>query len=414
LEVETLEDKYVVRSEYLHFLEKWRGKEVVKVVSGVRRSGKSTLFKLFRKSLINEGVLDDHIIVYNFEDPKFRHLLEAYDLYDDVDAKIKDDNQYYVFFDEIQNVNSFEKVVDGLFIRENIDVYITGSNAYFLSGELATLLTGRYVQLDIFPLSFKEFYQWKTKNNDEFSLKTKNEVYVDYLNSSFPYVLQLKSSEEVVMYLQSIFSSIMYKDVIPRLNTTDTMALERVATLLASVTGTQVSINKIKNTFVSSGTKISFETVKKYIGGLSDSLLFYSARPFNIRGRELLKTSEKYYLVDPGLRRIMLPDANSDMGHILENVIFIELKRRGFDVFVGKVDNLEVDFVAIDKMQNIEYYQVSLDTLAETTLTRELKSLQAIQDSYPKYLLTLDTVTPEANYGGIKKMNALDWLLGKK
>ena len=234
-----------------------------------------------------------------------------------------------------------------------------------------------------------------------------------YTRSSFPYTLAMTSQQETYDYLQAVYASVMFKDVIPRLNTADINSLERVARYLASVTGSPISINKIKNTFVSSGVKISFETVKRYIQGLQDSLLFYSAAQFKVRGRELLQSSEKYYLVDVGLRRIMLPDANADQGHILENVIYLELVRRGYTVYVGRVDEYEIDFVALDTLQNLTYYQVALETLSEETLTRELRPLQKISDSYPKYLLTLDTIGTEANYNGIVKMNALDWLLSE-
>ena len=263
-------------------------------------------------------------------------------------------------------------------------------------------------------MSFQEFKQWHSENNPAIQQLSNEVLYGMYIRSSFPYTLAISNQQESYDYLQTVYAGIMFKDVIPRLKTSDVNALERVAKYLASVTGSAISIKKIKNTFASSGVKISFETVKRYIQGLQDGLLFYRVAQFEVRGRELLQSSEKYYLVDVGLRRIMLPDANADQGHILENVIYLELLRRGYTVYVGRIDEYEIDFVAVDTMQNLAYYQVALDTLNEDTLARELRPLQKISDSYPKYLLTLDRIGADANYNGIVKMNALDWLLSKE
>ena len=401
----------VRRHMYLKFLHTWRNRDVIKVLSGVRRSGKSTLLSMFQKDLLEQGVKPENIIAINFEFMEFEELTDYRKLHDYVLSKVDKSKKNYIFLDEVQHVLHFEKVVDSLYVRDYIDLYITGSNAFFLSGELATLLTGRYVEQHVLPLSFSEFKQWHVAHNPIIQQLSNRDLYTMYIQSSFPYTLAMGSQDETYDYLQAVYASIMFKDVIYRLNTSDTQSLERVAKYLASVTGSPISINKIKNTFVSSGVKISFETVKRYIQGLQDSLLFYSAAQFKIRGRELLQSSEKYYLVDVGLRRIMLPDANSDQGHILENVIYLELIRRGYTVYVGRVGEYEIDFVAVDTLQNLTYYQVALETLSEETLARELRPLQKVSDSYPKYLLTLDTIGGEANYDGIVKMNALDWLL---
>ncbi|NNH79411.1 ATP-binding protein [Acinetobacter sp. ANC 5380] len=401
------------RDSYLKFLNTWQNRDVIKVLSGVRRSGKSTLLAMFQQDLKAQGVQAENIIAINFEFMEFEELTDYRKLHDYVLSKVDESKKNYVFLDEIQHVTNFEKVVDSLYVRDYIDLYITGSNAFFLSGELATLLTGRYIEQHVLPLSFQEFKQWHIENNPIIQQLSNRDLYAMYTRSSFPYTLAMTSQQETYDYLQAVYASVMFKDVIPRLNTADINSLERVARYLASVTGSPISINKIKNTFVSSGVKISFETVKRYIQGLQDSLLFYSAAQFKVRGRELLQSSEKYYLVDVGLRRIMLPDANADQGHILENVIYLELVRRGYTVYVGRVDEYEIDFVAVDTLQNLTYYQVALETLNEETLTRELRPLQKISDSYPKYLLTLDTIGTEANYNGIVKMNALDWLLSE-
>ncbi|AXY59010.1 ATP-binding protein [Acinetobacter sp. WCHAc010052] len=402
------------RKTYLDFLHTWQDRDLIKVLSGVRRSGKSTLLALFQQDLQAQGVQPQNIIAINFEMMEFEELTDYRKLQDYILSKVDKSQKNYVFLDEIQYVAQFEKVVDSLYVRECIDLYITGSNAFFLSGELATLLTGRYIEQHILPLSFQEFKQWHVENNPQISQLSNPDLYEMYLQSSFPYTLAISNQQESYDYLQAVYASIMFKDVIPRLKTSDVNALERVAKYLASVTGSAISINKIKNTFASSGVKISFETVKRYIQGLQDSLLFYRVAQFKVRGRELLQSSEKYYLVDVGLRRIMLPDANADQGHILENVIYLELLRRGYTVYVGRVDEYEIDFVAVDTMQNLAYYQVALDTLNEDTLARELRPLQKISDSYPKYLLTLDRIGADANYNGIVKMNALDWLLSKE
>ena len=403
--------KTIRRDAYLQFLHTWRDRDVIKVLSGVRRAGKSTLLTMFQQDLHAQGVQPENIIAINFEMLEFEALTDYHKLHDYVLSKVNQNTKNYIFLDDIQHVAQFEKVVDSLYVRDYIDLYITGSNAFFLSGELATLLTGRYIEQHILPLSFREFKQWHDVHNPAIQQLSLQNLYTMYNYSSFPYALTMHNQQERYDYLQSVYASIMFKDVIPRLNTADVNALERISRYLASVTGSIISINKIKNTFVSAGVKISFETVKRYIQGLQDSLLFYSAAQFKVRGRELLQSSEKYYLVDVGLRHIMLPDANADQGHILENVIYLELLRRGYTVYVGRVDEYEIDFVAVDTLQNLSYYQVALETLNEDTLARELRPLQKIADNYPKYLLTLDTIGTQANYNGIIKINALDWLL---
>ncbi|MDR3191098.1 MAG: ATP-binding protein [Lactobacillaceae bacterium] len=408
-----MDNKYVRREQYLDFLHRWREKDMIKVLSGVRRAGKSTLLELFKRDLREDGVLPQNIISINFELIEFEELTDYHKLHEYVLARVDETTMNYVFLDEIQHVEQFERAVDSLYIRDYIDLYITGSNAFFLSGELATLLTGRYVEQQILPLSFKEFKTWQQNHSVTGEAINDRDLYEMYTTSSFPYTLTIDNPTDKYAYLQAVFTTIVYKDVIQRLNAKDPDTLERIAKYLASATGTPISFNKIKNTFVSAGNKISFETIKRYVGGLQEGLLFYSARQFKIRGRQLLQNLDKYYLVDVGLRQILLPDANEDQGHILENVIYLELIRRGYKVFVGKIDDLEVDFVAVDRNQNLKYFQVSLNTLDENTLARELRSLQKINDTYPKYLLTMDTFGKTANYDGIIKMSALDWLQGE-
>ena len=374
--------KYVNRPEYLDFLKRWQNRQIIKVVSGVRRAGKSTLFYLFRNYLKeHEGVKEKQFISINFENMKYDKLRNAQNLYDYLENKILPDQMNYIFLDEIQHVKEFERVVDSLFLKDNVDIYLTGSNAYFLSSEIATLLTGRYVELKILPLSFSEFVAWH-KQNDKFT--NNDDMFNKYLESSFPYTLFIDTPKERNEYLQGVYSTIVLTDIVSRLNIKDTPVLERVIQSLYSSIGSQVSINKITNTLKSAGYSSSNKTIDRYLGGILDSLLMYEAKRYDIHGRQLLNSQSKYYGVDMGIRNILLP---------------------------GKSNKYEVDFVGINDMNELSYYQVALTTLDEKVLKRELRSLEQIRDSYPKYLLTLDTINRTANYNGIQKLNLIDWLL---
>jgi len=313
----------------------------------------------------------------------------------------------YIFLDEIQHVLEYQKAVDSLFIKKNVDLYITGSNAYFMSGELATLLSGRYIELKMLPLSFSEYCDGNIDNI------TVNQKYLRYLeNSSFPYTLQYGDDKKAIIdYLQSLYNTVILKDVITRYKISDVMMLESVTKFVFDNIGNQMSTTKIANTMTSGGRKIDAKTVEKYIKSLMDSLIVYQAKRYNIKGKQYLKTLEKYYVVDIGLRYMLLGKRSADVGHILENVIYLELIRRGYDVYVGQVGNLEVDFVAMNQ-DGINYFQVAASVRDEETLKRELNSLQKINDYYPKYILTLDE-DPTADYDGIKRINALDWMLQK-
>jgi len=399
----------VQRVDYLNFLKRHRDKPIIKVVSGVRRSGKSTLFKLYCHYLEEEGVAAENIVDINFEDMQFNDLREAKALYAYLIAKIENKEKVYIFLDEIQHVDGFERVVDSLFIKENVDLYITGSNAYYLSGEIATLLSGRYVELKMLPLSFSEFVEWHEQNSP--AKQTNSEYFNAYLKSSMPYTLFTDSDQETLEYLKGIYNTVVLNDIVARLNVSDVRVLQRLIDTLFSTIGSLITINRLRNTLVSKGVQISNRTVEKYLGGILDSLIMYEAKRFDIHGKELLEMQDKYYVVDVGLRRLVLRDHLEDFGHILENIVFLELKRRGYEVYVGKVDAYEVDFVAINEKQELSYYQVALNTTDQNVLKRELRPLQAIKDFYPKYLLTLDDYEKEANYDGIKKRNVIDWLL---
>lgn len=398
----------IKRKEYLKQLINWRDKKVIKVITGVRRCGKSTLMDLYKRCLLEQGVANEQIISINFEDYDYIDLLAPRNFYAYVKERILSDGRMtYCFFDEIQNVKDFERVVDSLYIKPNVDIYITGSNAYMLSSELATLLSGRYVEIKMLPLSFKEYVE---ASGDERELARKYRSYIE--TSSFPYVLDMKQDARVIReYLNGIYNTIVVKDITQRNKFPDTMMLESVLRFAYDNIGNILSTKKIADTMTSDGRKIDTKTVEKYLNALMESYMLYQCKRYNIKGKQYLKTLDKYYAVDMGMRKVLLGSKAMDAGHILENIVYLELLRRGYDVYIGKVDDLEVDFVAMDD-KGMTYYQVSATVRDEKTLKRELASLQSINDNYPKILLTLDD-DPEMEYAGIRKINALDWLLGK-
>lgn len=405
------------RKEYLDFLVKSKDRQIIKVVSGVRRCGKSTLFEVYKDFLLENGVEKNQIISINFEDMDYEELTDYKKLYEYIKSRMTEDKKNYIFLDEIQHVDKFEKVVDSLFIKKNTDLYITGSNAYFMSSELATLLSGRYIELKMLPLSFKEYYQAKLEyekmeQKENRTLKTFIQYYNEYIvNSSFPYTLQLDSDlKNIHEYLSGIYNSVLLKDIVARLKISDVMRLESVVKYIFDNIGNLTSLSKIANTLTSMGRKTDAKTIEKYIRGLTDSLLVHEVSRYNIKGKEFLSTLSKYYVADLGLRQMILGNRNIDMGHILENIIYLELLRRKGNVYVGQFDKNEIDFVVVNSSE-IEYYQVALTVLDENTLKRELDAFKNIKDNYPKYLITLDDVMVNTDYDGIKVVNALEWLL---
>ena len=397
----------IERTEYLEKLKKFKDKDLIKVITGIRRCGKSTLFELFIKYLKENGISDDQIIKINLEDISF-NFADYKELYDYVNEQIDSDRQYYVFLDEVQNVPKFQKAVDSLYIKKNVDVYITGSNAYLLSGELATLLSGRYIEIKMLPLSFKEYLS--AFNNTD---KSRYEYFLDYMrNGGMPGNIPIlqDNPNDLDTYLEGIFTTIVYKDVITRNNINDKMLLESVLKFIYDSIGSPISTKKISDTLTSKGMSTSNHTVERYISAFIESFLVYKAERFDVKGKNLLARDYKYYAVDSGLRSYLLGKrADSDMGHILENIVYLELLRRGYKVYVGKVDDLEIDFVAKNR-DGLKYYQVALTVRDEKVLERELRSLQKTGDHYPKYLITLD-LDLESDYDGIKKINVIDWLL---
>ena len=395
----------ITRYESLNQLTSFRDKQIIKVVTGIRRCGKSTLLDLYRDELLESGVDEDQITTVNFEDAEFEDLMDRKSLYAYIKERLQSDKMNYIILDEIQHVDEWQRVVDSLFIKKNCDVYITGSNAYLLSGELATLLSGRYVEIRMLPLSFAEYV---SAFPDKTGLSGKYRSYL--VNSSFPYTLELNRTKDIRAYLDGIYTSVVLKDVVKRKKIADVSALESVIRFMFDNIGNLCSAKKITDTLNSAGRKISVHTVEGYLAALCDSFIIYKTGRYDVKGRQYLKTGEKYYVVDIGLRYYLLGSQKADMGRALENVIYLELLRRGYEVRIGKVGNAEIDFIAANE-NGVEYYQVALTVRDKNTLGRELAPLNNITDHNPKFLLTLDE-DPPASHNGIKQLNALDWLLG--
>ncbi|MDR3313687.1 MAG: ATP-binding protein [Oscillospiraceae bacterium] len=396
----------IARQEYLENLIRFRDKQLIKVVTGIRRCGKSTLFELYQAYLKADGVADAQIISLNLEDGELEEIETSKQLYAYVKERLLPNKRMYIFLDEVQRVVEFQKAVDSLYIKKNCDVYITGSNAYLLSGELATLLSGRYVEIKMLPLSFKEYVSAFPKD------ASVDRLYADYTqNSAFPYALELQMPKDRRQYLQGIYDTIVLKDIVARRKFPDLAMLQSVVRFMFHNIGNTCSTKSIADTMTSAGRKISVHTVESYLSALTDSFIFYKIGRYDVKGKQHLKTGDKYYTADVGLRYALLGDKKADVGHILENVVFLELLRRGYEVYIGKVSNAEVDFIAIGD-EGEEYYQVAYTTIDADgkTLQRELAPLEAINDHNPKYLLTMD-YTPPVSHNGIKQIHVLDWLL---
>lgn len=396
----------IERKKYLDKLIALKDKQIIKVITGIRRCGKSTLMEIYQDYLKSQGMSAEQIVSINLEDYDFYELRDPKVLHAYIKERLVQDKMTYVFLDEIQHCEEFPRVVDSLFIRKNVDLYITGSNAYMLSSEIATLISGRYVEIKMLPLSFREYVE---STGDTKELARKYTAYLE--NSSFPYALELAGHpKEIKDYLDGIYNTIIVKDIAKRNKITDTMMLESVTRFVFDNIGSPLSTKKIADTMTSEGRKIDVKTVEKYLKALMESFIVYQAKRYNVKGKQYLKTLEKYYVVDIGLRYLLLGSRSTDVGHILENVVYLELLRRDNDVYVGKIDEAEVDFVAMKPNKTV-YYQVAASVRDEKTLQRELAPLQKINDHYPKMILTLDE-DPEADYNGIRRINVLDWLIG--
>lgn len=398
----------IERKEYLKQLLSWKDQSIIKVLTGIRRCGKSTILKLYQEYLLNNGIDPSQIISINFEELEYEDLQDYKKLYQYIKDRLVENKMMYIFLDEIQNVPSYEKVVDSLHVKENIDIYITGSNSYIFSGQLATYLSGRYIEIPVLPLSFKEIYNPQTN---------KEEAFQKYIKTGgFPYINQIQLlNEQIDMYLEGIYNTVIVKDIEERINrknsksVTDIALLKAISKYLSSVVGSPVSIRSITNYFKSNERTTSPNTISNYVEALCESYLYYPVEVMDVSGKEVLKSNKKYYIVDPGVRNYILPKQFYDLGFTIENIVYLELLRRRYNVNIGRNGRTEVDFIA--KRNDVyTYIQVTASLVDENTFNREIRPLQQIEDNYEKIILTLDRYTL-GNYEGIKVINIVDWLL---
>ena len=402
----------IERKEYIDKLLSFKDKDIIKVVTGLRRSGKSTLLEIYRDYLLNNNVLKDQIQFYNFELPE-NYLHKTWEtLYFEIKSKLQANNHNYIFLDEIQNIPDFEKLVDGLFATPQVDVYITGSNANLLSSELATLLSGRYLEISILPFSFTEYLRVKKIDSSNQYLNYEA-LFFDYVNeTSLPKGIELREDgfDKMYEYLDALFATIIEKDITQRHKIYDKRAFRNVIKFLAANIGSQISPNSISKALKTDNQSVHHTTIEKFISYLVESFVFYCVNRFDIKGKKQLATQEKYYLVDVGLLNVLVGrNKDTDRGHILENVVYLELIRRGYKVWTGTLRNGEIDFIVKNRNGEIEYYQVSWDISNAETKEREFAQLEKIKDNYPKFLLTTDSFLQSRE--GIIHKNVFTWLL---
>lgn len=401
----------IYRKQYMQQLRNLKNQNIIKVITGVRRCGKSTLLMMFADELMENGIQKEQIQFYNFEDLDTLAIGDIYQIHTLIKQRLVEDKHNYIFLDEVQNVKEFQRLVDSLYIKPNVDVYITGSNAYMLSGELATLLTGRYVEINILPLQFSEYYNFIMSKSPNL---TKIETLANfiYYGGVPEYVKQIQVGEKQAdLFADSILRTIVEKDIFQRLNITNKHDFNKILDFIFDSVGSYVSPRSVSDTLRSQGTVVDKETVAKYLDAMCEAYLIYKVPRFEIKGKGLLQTLNKYYVVDPCFAKVRLKKGIlKDRSHWLENMVYLELVRRNKDVFIGKRNNLEVDFVTIDDIGYTSYYQVAWTTENPETLERELASLRAIKDSNPKYLLTTDNDFNPV-YDGIRKLNVIDWML---
>ena len=404
-------NQLIERKQYMQTLSNLKDQNIIKVITGVRRCGKSTLLQMFADELLQNGVMQEQIQFYNFEDLDTLALGDIFQIHTHIKNKLVAGKMNYIFLDEVQNVKEFQRLVDSLFIKKNCDVYITGSNAYMLSGELATLLTGRYIETSILPLQFAEYYDFIAFKSPNLSKLDSLGNYI--IEGGIPEYYKQKniSENQADNFIKSVLNTIVEKDIFERLNIRDKHDFNKIIDFVFDSVGSFASPRSISNTLRTHGTVIDNKTVAKYLDALCDAFLLYKVPRYEIKGKGLLQTLNKYYLVDPCFRKVRLKrDMQQDRTHWLENTVYFELLRRYRDVYVGKIDNREVDFVVTDHKGYTSYYQVAWTTMSDETLERELASLNAIKDSNPKYLLTTD-LDFNPVYNGIRKLNVMDWLL---
>ncbi len=400
-----MENNTIYRKQYMDKLISLKDKNIIKVLTGIRRCGKSTILNQFKNYLIENGIKNENIISINFEDNNNNNLLDGEILHKYIMKRSDSNTKNYIFLDEIQNVVGFEKCIDSLLLREYLDIYITGSNSYMLSSELATFLTGRYIQIHVLPLSFQEYLSYYGETDE---LKKYND-YITY--GGFPYLINMDNNNEKLEYLDSVYNTVLVKDVVSRKKINDILILESLCRFLFDNIGSYISTKKISDTLASYGRKNSVHTIEEYLNALVESYILYKVNRYDIKGKQLLKTQEKYYLSDIGLRTYLLGKSfDKNLGHILENIIFLELKRRGYKIYIGKNDLTKVDFV-VETSDELVYIQVALSVRDEGTLERELRPLESINDHFRKYIITLDYDTNI--YNGIKQISAMDFLTGR-
>jgi predicted AAA+ superfamily ATPase len=397
----------IQRPLYLNTLIDWKDSEFIKIITGIRRSGKSTLFLLFQNYLKENGIKDNQIQNINFEDANFSHLLDWKTLHNHIQSNLVLDKKNYIFLDEVQNVSNFQKAVNSLRLKKNVDLYLTGSNSHILSGEFSTLLSGRYVEIKMLPLSFKEYVSVYPFN------KTIHDKYTDYIhNSSFPASLEFIKEQQwnnsrIRLFLENIYNAVVLKDIVSRYNFKNIIRLENIIKFMFDNIGNETSIKRISDILKTEKISIQPRDVDAYIDAMLTSFILYKVDRYDVKGQQILKTNAKYYVADIGLRYYLL-GKEGDQGHILENIAYLELLRRGYKTFIGKVDNREVDFVAL-KDGNAEYYQVAHCVENQDTLARELKSLSSIHDHNQKFILT--TNAGGQSFNGIQLINVFDWLI---
>lgn len=399
----------IERREYVDWLKSYKDKQLIKVITGLRRVGKSTIFDLYISELKKSGIRDEQILKINFEDLDNEKLRDKHKLYSHI-MTYKKGKPLYVFLDEVQRIEGFEEVVDSLFIKDNIDIYITGSNATFLSSEIATLLTGRYVEINVLPLSFKEYYEhFKNKGKD------KRELFIDYITyGALPGSFMFETgSVEQREYIESVYKTILEKDVLKRNSAASKQLVENILSYLVYNIGCLTSAKRIADTLNSNGTKVSYNTVDSYFETLQDCFFVYKADRYDVVGKEYLKLINKYYITDFGFKYYILNNKTLEIPQILENLVFLELKRRRFKVATGKVAEKEVDFIIKDNYDNVKYIQVAVTVMDEDKLKQELRPFYEINDNYPKYIITLDDYFTK-DHDGVITINAIDFLLGKE
>ena len=399
----------IERKEYTDWLKRYRDKKIIKVITGLRRVGKSTIFELYIAQLLKEGVAPEQIIKINFEELENEPLLDRRALYRFLSSRLLPDRKLYIFLDEVQRVPEFEKVVDSLFVKDNVDLYITGSNAKFLSSEIATLLTGRYVEINVLPLSFREY-------SDHFAAsgKDRRALFMDYVTyGALPGMFMFDTgSAEQREYVESVYKTILEKDVLRRNSAASRQLVESLLSYLVYNIGCLTSAKRISDTLNSNGTKVSYNTVNSYIETLQDCFFIYKADRYDIVGKEYLKLINKYYVTDFGFKYYILNNRTVELSQILENLVFLELKRRRFKIATGKIAEKEVDFIVKDANDGLIYIQVAVTVMDEAKLEQELRPFREIEDNYPKYIITLDDLFVK-DHDGIKTINALDFLLGQ-